>query len=118
MSKPTQVASQSCEVWRDGRTTDSHSVLYNVRYDEVLSISYSHGRDPLWNAPAGPRRVARAGGGFLGIFVEHDWISLHTTNARAEFVVLRLEDDRQTRRATAALAERTGRRAEPVKPRD
>src|SRR5207253_4080262 len=59
------------------RANDSHSVLYAVRYDEVLSISYSHGRDPLWNAPAGPRRVARAGGGFLGIFVEHDWISLH-----------------------------------------
>jgi serine/threonine-protein kinase len=97
------------------QATDETKMLYAVPYDDVLSIAYSRGRDPLWNAPGGPEPVARAGGGPLGIFrgTRH-WISLRTTNARNRFVVLRLGSDVQAKRAIAALEERTGRRAQVV----
>ena len=73
---------------------------------------------PLWNGPAGPSRVARAGGGVLGAFIERYWVSLRTTNATPRFVVLRLEDEAGARRAIVALEERTDRRADLVSERD
>jgi serine/threonine-protein kinase len=107
---------------RDGKINvrandDDQDLLYTVPYDEVLSISYTRGRDPLWNAPAGPTRVARAGGrvfGALGISLVRDWVSLRTTKAKGEFVVLRFDDELRARRAITALEDRTGRRAQLV----
>jgi hypothetical protein len=107
---------------RDGKISvraddDDQDLLYTVPYDEVLSISYTRGRDPLWNAPAGPTRVARAGGrvfGALGISLVRDWVSLRTTKAKGEFVVLRFDDELRARRAITALEDRTGRRAQLV----
>ena len=96
---------------------ESHARLHEVPYDDVVSISYSRGRDPLWNTPTGPRPVTRAAGGrfsALGIFTERDWVSLRTTNARAPFVVLSFDDQPQAKRAMTALEERTGRSAEHV----
>ena len=94
---------------------DDRDPLYVVAYDDVLSISYTRGRDPLWNAPEGPTRVIRAGGrmfGAFGITVVRDWLSLRTTHA--QFVVLRFDDELRARRAITALEDRTGRRAELV----
>jgi tRNA A-37 threonylcarbamoyl transferase component Bud32 len=92
---------------------DNSATLFAVPYDDVLSISYSRGRDPLWNAPGGPEPVARAGAGALGIFrgTRH-WLSLRTTNAKNRFLVLRLGNDEQAKRAIKLLEERTGRRSQ------
>jgi hypothetical protein len=84
-----------------------------VPYEEVLSISYPRGRDPLWNAPLGPEPVARTGGGAFGIFrAPRHWLSLRTTSAKNRFVVLRLGNDAQAKRAITLLEERTGRHAQ------
>ena len=93
------------------KAKDDDSLLYTLPFDEVLSISYSRGRDPLWSGPEGPTPVTRAGGG-LGIFrgTRH-WVSLRTRNTSARFVVLRLSNGARAKSAIAALEERTGRRA-------
>ncbi len=93
----------------------NNRVLEEVPYERVVSISYSKGRDPLWTAPSGPAPVARTGGGLLGAFksVRH-WVSLRTANADSQFVVLRLGNDSDQRRAVVALEERTGRTGEFV----
>jgi predicted Ser/Thr protein kinase len=85
-----------------------NDVVHAVPYDAILSISYSTGRDPLWNSPEGPAAVAHGGGGALGIFrgVRH-WITLRTGDATPLFVVLRFSSDAQVARAIAALQERT-----------
>ncbi len=95
------------------QAADNSAALFAVSYDDVLSISYSRGRDPLWNAPGGPEPVARAGGGALGIFrgTRH-WLSLRTTNPKNRFLVLRLGNDEQAKRAIKLLEERTGRRSQ------
>lgn len=93
------------------KANDDNSVLFTLPFDGVLSITYSRGRDPLWNGPAGPTPVTRAGGG-LGIFrgTRH-WVSLRIRNANTQFVILRLSNDARAKSAIAALEERTGRNA-------
>ena len=72
-----------------------------------MAVSYSRGRDPLWNSPQGPAPVAKMGGGAFGFMRgERHWIALRTTDS---FVVLRLQDDQIARQALGALQERTGR---------
>jgi len=97
----------------DGKVTviaedNPNDVVHAVPYDAILSISYSTGRDPLWNSPDGPAAVARGGGGALGIFRgDRHWITLRTGDATPLFVVLRFSSDAQVARAIAALQERT-----------
>lgn len=93
---------------------DNH-VLYAIPFRNIVSISYSQGRDPLWNTATGPTRVARADGGVLGIFrVTRFWVSLRTNDRDSEdqFLPLLLSAELRAKRAVAALEERTGRRAE------
>ena len=92
-------------------------LLYTVPYNDVLSISYTRGRDPLWNGPDGPTVVARGGGRVFGprtSSIVRDWLALRITKEPAQFVVLRFDDELRARRAIAALEERTGRRAQLV----
>jgi serine/threonine-protein kinase len=94
---------------------DSHRLLHELSYNQVQSISYSHGFDPIEATPHGPRRVAHAPRGALtafGIFLARDWVTLRVTNAPADFVVLRFDNDAEARRAVTALEKRTGRSAE------
>ena len=103
----------------DGRInvedTGTATLLSTLAYEDVLSISYSRGRDPLWNAPGGPQPVAKTGGGPFGILRgTRQWIALRTTNAKNRFVVLRMGNDVQAKRAITALEERTGRRAQTI----
>jgi len=89
----------------------SQRVLQMVSYGAVTSISYSHGRDPLWNAPGGPTPVAEADLDFGMFWSERYWLSLRTPNETGQFVVLRFSNDAQARRAMKVLEERTGRKA-------
>jgi tRNA A-37 threonylcarbamoyl transferase component Bud32 len=101
----------------DGRVTvstggTSDQPLYSVPYRNVLSVSYSRGRDPMWKSPKGPARVVRFDGGTLGrfgIFVDRRWISLETdTDTADKFIVLRVEEG-VVKRILTALEEHTGR---------
>jgi hypothetical protein len=93
-----------------------NDVMHAVPYDAIVSISYSTGRDPLWNSPQGPAAVARGGGGgAMGIFhgARH-WVTLRTKDAADLFVVLRFPNDVQVGRAITALEERTRHTVELV----
>jgi tRNA A-37 threonylcarbamoyl transferase component Bud32 len=93
---------------------NSERPLHAVPYEDVISISYSRGREPYWSSPKGPVRVIRIRQGFLssvGISVEKHWISIQTSSDAAgasRFIVLHI-DDPSVRRVLAALEERTGR---------
>jgi hypothetical protein len=107
----------------DGKITvipndDPASTLYAIPYGRVMSISYSHGRDPLWNSPQGPASVARGGGtlGRIGIVVERNWISLRTST-EDQFVAMRFEKVLE-QRVLLALEERTGHKPELVEDKD
>ncbi len=101
------------------QANDDQHLMHAVPYFQVLSISYSRGRDPLWNTPAGPAPVARVGGGLLGMFRgARYWIALRTGRADGAFVVLRVGNDAQAKRAIAALEERTGRSGELIAERE
>lgn len=105
----------------DGKITvtpddNPSDVLHAMAYGNIASISYSRGRDPLWNSPEGPAPVIRAGAGALGgIFrgTRH-WVTLRTGEAADPFIVLRFPNDVQVKRALTALEERTGKTAELV----
>jgi len=92
----------------------SQKLLQSVPYADVTSMSYSRGRDPLWNAPGGPAPVARTDLEFGMFWTDHHWLSLRTPSEAGQFVVLRLESDAQARRVIAALEERTGRKVVTV----
>ena len=98
----------------DGKVTvtaGNKDILHSVPYSGVMSVSYSGGRDPLWNSPQGPAPVARMGGGAFGFLrSERHWIALRTRDA---FVVLRLPDA-QISQLLGAIQERTGRVPEHV----
>jgi hypothetical protein len=100
------------------RAIDDRKLLHTTPYDAVMSISYSRGRNPLWNAPAGPTQVVRASRGPLGIFrgARH-WLALRLKGGR--FLVLRVESEPLAWSAIASLEQRTKRKALLVEePRD
>jgi hypothetical protein len=88
-------------------------VLHSVPYENVASISYSRGRDPVWMSPHGPATVARVGGGAFGVFRrERHWITLQTST-KGQFVVLRTSES-TAEKVLVELEARTGRRAQVV----
>jgi serine/threonine-protein kinase len=92
-------------------TANNKTVLQSVPYGRLLSVNYSHGRNPLWNSPAGPTPVMRVQGGKFG-FLKGDrhWIVLRTKDL---FIVLRVYDV-QVNRMLEALEARSGRKAELI----
>jgi len=110
-SKPKEQGVQL--VLGDGRITliqdDSTSPLSSFRYDQVLSIDVSHGRDPLWRSPDGPTPVVSTGGlfGRFGIKRARDWIVLRT-GTDEQFVATRFDDD-VLERVLMELEARTGK---------
>jgi tRNA A-37 threonylcarbamoyl transferase component Bud32 len=97
-----------------GSSSNAEHPLYEIPFEDVISINYSHSHDPIWKSPDGPTVVVHARGGalaMLGVSVERDWISLETdtqTTSAGRFVVLSV-DDQVVGPMLAALEERTGR---------
>ena len=89
-------------------------VVHDIPYGAIMSISYSTGRDPLWNSPEGPVAVAYAGGGLGFLRGLRHWVTLRTRDATDLFVVLRFSNDVQVSRAIEALEERTSHTVELV----
>ncbi len=94
---------------------DAETLLRQLSYDAVVSISYSRGRRPLWNTKAGPTPVLTLRPAVFDLFRgDRYWVSIRTKNPKSPFLVLRLPDEMQARRAIDALEERTGRTAQTV----
>ncbi len=96
---------------RDAKQRD----LRVVPYSRVISIGYSHGRDPLWRSPNGPMPVAHVSRGLFGFFNGgRHWLTLRTRSADQELIALQFGTDQDAVRAMAALQARTGRRPERI----
>jgi hypothetical protein len=81
------------------------AVVRSMPYDQIMSVSYSRSRQPMWNSPGGPAPVMRVGGGAFGMFrSDPHWVSIRTKDA---FVVLRVGAD-HIRSLPAAFSQRTG----------
>jgi hypothetical protein len=94
---------------------DAESLLRQLPYDAVVSISYARGRRPLWNTKAGPTPVLTLRPAVFDLFRgDRYWVSLRTKNPKSRFLVLRLPDEMQAKRAIDALEERTGHKAQTV----
>jgi serine/threonine protein kinase len=94
---------------------DDRRTVRAVPYDHVMSISYSHGRDPMWLSPAGPARVAHVDGGLLRslrVPVTRHWVSLGTSTPD-HFVVIGVAES-QVHVVLSALEKRTGVAAERI----
>ena len=95
------------------RASDRREILHAVTYKSILSITYSHGRDPLSASSQGAVAVAHVGGGLFRMFRgDRHWLAVRTTSARAPFIILRFDSDRDVTRAIEALKQRTGQTVE------
>ena len=84
--------------------------VHSVSFDDVVSISYSRGRDPMWSSPKGPAPVTSGQGVALRVYgtsAARNWITVRT-NTASPFIVLRF-DDGEIKEVLSALHERTGR---------
>ena len=92
--------------------------LQMVPFDDVRAITYSHGRDPMWNSSRGPTPIVRTSGRFsraLGFGAKRHWISLMTRKDR-RFVIFGVNDS-QVADVLSALEERTGQTPQLVESR-
>jgi len=79
--------------------------LYAVSIDDVVGVTYSNSRQPLWNSPNGPAEAMKVDGGALGFLKGgRNWFGLQTKDS---LLVLRVDDDLVSR-VTSGLQERTG----------
>ena len=60
-TRPARIATEQL-ILAEGKVIvtadDNHDPLHSVPYDNVTSIHYSTGRDPMWKSPEGPTPVA------------------------------------------------------------
>jgi hypothetical protein len=92
--------------------------LQMVSFNDVRAITYSHGRDPMWNSSRGPTAIVRTSGRFsraLGFGTKRHWISLMTRTDR-RFVILGVTDS-QVADVLSVLEERTGQTPQLVESR-
>jgi eukaryotic-like serine/threonine-protein kinase len=81
------------------------AVVRSIPYDQIMSISYSRSRQPMWKSPGGPSPVLRVRGGAFGMFrSEPHWLSIRTREA---FLVLRIAPE-HIRSLPTAFSERMG----------
>ncbi|MGH9313628.1 MAG: hypothetical protein ACRD1S_10570, partial [Vicinamibacterales bacterium] len=81
------------------------TVVRSIPYDQIMSVSYSRSRQPMWQSPGGPAPVMRVGGGAFGMFrSEPHWMSIRTKEA---FLVLRVEPE-HIRSLPNAFSQRAG----------
>lgn len=97
------------------RDPEHGKALRVVPYDYVLSISYSHGRDPLRPTPKGPVPIARVSAGIRRLmYGSRHWVTLQTRNTRGSWIVLQFAGNKEQVSAMAALERRTRRKIEAL----
>jgi hypothetical protein len=80
-------------------------VLYSIPIEDVVGVTYSNSRQPLWNSPSGPAEAMKVEGGAFGFLKGgRNWFGFQTKDS---LLVIRVDDD-AVGRVTAGLQERTG----------
>jgi hypothetical protein len=92
-------------------TGKDNKLVVSVPLEQVVGVTYSNSRQPMWNTPQGPAEIAHLDGGAFG-FLRGDqhWVSLRTD---AMSLVMRVREQ-DSRRVIAAIEERTGKKVERV----
>jgi len=93
----------------DGRLKVSEkddTPLYVVALTDVVGLTYSNSKQPLWNSPSGPVEAMRVDGGTFGFLKggRNNWFGVRTNES---LLVLRV-DDSMVARVIAGLQERIG----------
>ena len=79
--------------------------LYSIPIDDVVGVTYSNSRQPLWNSPNGPAEAMKVESGAFGFLKGgRNWFGLQTKDS---LLVIRVDDD-AVGRVMAGLQERTG----------
>jgi eukaryotic-like serine/threonine-protein kinase len=86
-------------------TQKGDKALHVVPVAELLGLTYSNSKQPLWSSPTGPAEAMTVEGGAFG-FMKRDrnWLGLRTNES---LLVLRV-DDAAVSRVIAGLQDRTG----------
>ena len=93
-------------------TGKDNKLVTSVPLDQIVGITYSNSRQPMWNTPQGPAEIAHLDGGAFGFFKgDQHWVSLRTD---AMSLVLRVREQ-DSRRVILAIEERTGKKVERVR---
>jgi eukaryotic-like serine/threonine-protein kinase len=79
--------------------------LYSIPIDDVVGVSYSNSKQPLWNSPSGPAEAMKVESGAFGFLKGgRNWFGLQTKDS---LLFIRVDDD-VVGRVRAGLQERTG----------
>jgi len=90
------------------------AVIRSLSYEQIMSVSYSRSRQPMWRSPGGPAPVLRVGGGAFAMFrSDPHWVSIRTKEA---FFVLRIGPE-QIRTLPEVFSQRAGVKMDVVGPR-
>jgi hypothetical protein len=85
---------------------DNHLVTA-VAFADIVGISVSNSRQPMWNSPQGPAEMMKVEAGKLGFFKGgRNWLGVRTADTS---LVIRV-DDENLKKVIAAFEERTGKR--------
>ena len=86
-------------------TQKGEKMLYVVSVAELLRLTYSNSKQPLWSSPNGPAEAMKVESGAFGFMKgSRNWLGLRTNES---LLVLRV-DDAAVGRVIAGLQDRTG----------
>src|SRR5262249_8268442 len=78
--------------------------LYSIPIDDVVGVTYSNSKQPLWNSPNGPAEAMKVESGAFGFLKGgRNWFGVQTKDS---LLVLRVDDD-AVARVIAGLQDRT-----------
>ena len=87
-------------------TEGNDRLVTTVAFADIVGISVSSSRQPMWNSPQGPAEMMKVEAGKLGFFKGgRNWLGVRTADTS---LVIRV-DDEDLKKVIAAIEERTGK---------
>ncbi len=94
----------------DGKLTvteKNDQILTTLPFSEVVGMTVSNSKQPLWNSPQGPAEMMKVEAGKLGFLKGgRNWLGLRT----ADTILVMRVDDEDLRSIIAAIETRTGKK--------
>jgi hypothetical protein len=88
-------------------TENNDRLVTAVAFADIVGISISTSRQPMWNSPQGPAEMMKVEAGKLGFFKGgRNWLGVRTADTS---LVIRV-DDEDLKKVIAAIEERTGKK--------
>ena len=88
-------------------TEKNDRVVTALAFADVVGISVSNSKQPLWNSPQGPAEMMKVEAGKLGFFKGgRNWLGLRTADTS---LVMRVDDD-DLKNVIAAIEQHSGKK--------